>query len=97
MSDLHRTIPAELADALRVLVAENIGDNVYDIRERELKGWEGPRVTAFSNAVTVIEKYAAPPAPVVVPELTREEAIALIPEARRDEILRALQVPGGEG
>jgi hypothetical protein len=30
----------------------NLGDLVYQIRERELKGWDGPAVTAWSDAVT---------------------------------------------
>jgi len=46
----------ELLAALRVLLSEHIGDKVYDIREREGKGWHGPRVKAWSDACAVIER-----------------------------------------
>lgn len=41
--------------ALRALSANpclNLGDLVYQVRDRELQGWEGPAVIAWSNAVT---------------------------------------------
>ena len=53
-------IPDDLKVALQTLVSEGIGDFTYTIRDRELKGWNGPRVTAWSDAVQVIEKYAGP-------------------------------------
>jgi hypothetical protein len=61
-------VPEELANALRVLLDENIGDMWYAVRDREMKDWEGvpvsavtlpgPRVIAFGKAVEVIRKYA---------------------------------------
>jgi hypothetical protein len=57
---LFKSIPSELAKALGVLMSENIGDMTYQVRERELKGWEGPRVVRFGEACTVIARYAAP-------------------------------------
>lgn len=30
----------------------NLGDRVYDVREREGLGWEGPSVKAWSDAVS---------------------------------------------
>lgn len=32
-----------------------LGDRVYDVREREGKGWEGPQVMEYSNALEVIQ------------------------------------------
>lgn len=54
----------ELLKALKVLLAENLGDMVYDIRSRAVESgepfegnsWDHPRVTAFSAAVTTIDK-----------------------------------------
>ena len=37
--------------ALRMLMREPLGDWVYDIRDNEMQGWEGPRVTAWAEAV----------------------------------------------
>lgn len=62
----------ELRDALRALAANphlNLGDLVYDVREREGLGWDGPSVKAWSDAVARAEKIlerdaARPPAPV---------------------------------
>lgn len=33
-----------------------LGDTVYDIREREALGWEGPKVTRWSNALSELQK-----------------------------------------
>lgn len=43
--------PGEKAlEALRLLQsAHNIGDFVYEIRSNELKGWDGPRVSAWGH------------------------------------------------
>ena len=30
----------------------NLSDAIYDVRDRELKGWEGPKVKAYGEAVT---------------------------------------------
>lgn len=41
--------------ALRVLTSNphlSLGDLVYNVRDRELQGWEGSAVIAWSNAVT---------------------------------------------
>ena len=48
---------AELNEALRELLRQNIGDYVYDVRERELMGWEGPKVKAWSHACEVVRKH----------------------------------------
>lgn len=45
----------ELAAALRALMTHphiDLGDLVYDVREREGRGWDGPAVIAWSAAVT---------------------------------------------
>lgn len=48
----------EVINALKVLIEqESIGDFVYDIREREGEGWDGPRVVAFSDAVQVLSEF----------------------------------------
>jgi hypothetical protein len=54
----------ELLAALKVLLKENLGDWIYDVRSRAGESgdgftgnsWHHPRVKAFSDAVTVIEK-----------------------------------------
>ena len=58
-------IPKELRNALTTLMRENVGDFVYDIRERvasdtsfEGNIWTHPRILAFSRAVKIITKYA---------------------------------------
>lgn len=53
----------DLARALRILVDESIGDMVYQIRDRELQGWQGPRVKAFGWACQIATKWAADPDP----------------------------------
>lgn len=53
----------ELLAALKVLLAESLGDWIYDVRSRasesgdgfEGNSWDHPRVKAFSDAVGVIE------------------------------------------
>ena len=52
-------IPPDLKTAILTLSKENIGDFTYTIRDRELQGWEGPRVRAWSDASVTIDKYAA--------------------------------------
>lgn len=45
---------SDLKDTLRALLTNphlNLGDLVYQVREREGLGWEGPAVTAWSAAV----------------------------------------------
>lgn len=54
----------ELRVALKVLMAENIGDSIYEVRERaalshdgfEGNSWDHPRVKAFSDAISTIEQ-----------------------------------------
>ncbi len=50
-------IPDDLLRALQILEKEGIEDFLYEIRARELKGWEGKRVKAWSDACMVIKKY----------------------------------------
>jgi hypothetical protein len=46
-----------LARAIRTVNAiRNLGDQVYGVRERELKGWDGPQVKAYGAAVAEIER-----------------------------------------
>lgn len=37
----------------------NLGDQVYDVREREGEGWEGPEVMKFSHAHSLITEALA--------------------------------------
>lgn len=53
-------IPEDLQAAINNLVREHVGDYVYDIREREGEGWDGPRVKAWGGMSQVFEKYAKP-------------------------------------
>lgn len=34
---------------------ENIADRIYDVREREGKGWEGPKTMRYGELVTELE------------------------------------------
>jgi hypothetical protein len=34
----------------------DLGDLVYTVRERELQGWDGPAVTAWSDAVLAVQQ-----------------------------------------
>ncbi len=52
----------ELLEALIALTTNkhlSLGDLVYHIRDRELEGWEGPSVKAWSDAVTKAENAIA--------------------------------------
>lgn len=58
MSDRQVTAWGNAIEALRQLAIgagsiTGIGDYVYDIRERELKGWDGPRVTAWGHGASL--------------------------------------------
>lgn len=47
----------KVREALRVLFeVESIEDYVYDVRERECEGWEGPRVVAFGEACETLKR-----------------------------------------
>lgn len=54
----------ELLAALKVLLSESLGDWIYDVRSRASESgdgfdgnsWDHPRVTAFSDAVTTVER-----------------------------------------
>ena len=51
------TTKAEVLKALKVLfVDETIEDYVYDVKERELRGWEGLRVMAFGDACETLKR-----------------------------------------
>ncbi len=79
------SIPWELAYALRVLLDEGLGENVYHVRDDELKGWEGPRVVAYGNACTVAEQYAVPADATRTPPTPEEQEIAKL-QAEKEEI-----------
>ena len=55
---------AELLRAARELVAQHVGDYVNSVRDSEMKGWDGPLVTAWGEAsaamARVVSKYPAP-------------------------------------
>lgn len=38
----------------------NFGDGIYDVRDRELKGWEGPKVVEYGRACTVFSEGIKP-------------------------------------
>lgn len=42
--------------AAKVFADESIGDSIYDIRERERLGWDGPRVIAWGKASETIDR-----------------------------------------
>lgn len=48
---LHKAA-GEMYAALVMLFKEELGDFIYEIRDNELKGWEGPRVMNWGKAVT---------------------------------------------
>lgn len=50
-------IPDDLREALQALDDLGAEDTIYDLREREGKGWDGPQVTAFADAWETIHKY----------------------------------------
>lgn len=66
----------ELLAACRVLVAESISDQIYDVRSRapqEDPGYQGdswfhPRVTAFSTACETIARFVQANEPTVEAE-----------------------------
>ncbi|MGD9643791.1 MAG: hypothetical protein AB7V08_13750 [Elusimicrobiales bacterium] len=48
----------ELLEAVRTVDRiHSLGDAVYQVRERELQGWDGPLVTEYGNAVATINKH----------------------------------------
>jgi hypothetical protein len=52
------TIPADLMEALMTLHVEDVlSDYIYQVRDCEGEGRNGPRVTAWSSAVRVIQGY----------------------------------------
>lgn len=52
-------LPDDLLAALKVVVSEGTLD-VHVVREREAKGWHGPRVVALAEAEGVLRRYAGP-------------------------------------
>lgn len=49
--------PADILRALMTNPSLSLGDLVYTVRDRELKGWDGPDVKAWSDAVVAAEKW----------------------------------------
>lgn len=45
-----------LLRAVAALHKEHVGDFTYTIRDRELEGWDGPRVKAWSDACATIDR-----------------------------------------
>lgn len=46
----------DLLKGARLLTsAASLGDFIYTIRERELQGWDGPKVKAWSDGCQLIE------------------------------------------
>lgn len=45
-----------LKKAAKVFADESVGDFIYHIRESECKGWDGPRVIAWGEAATTIDR-----------------------------------------
>lgn len=51
-------VPADLLAALRDIdQIHDLGDAIYAVREREAEGWDGPKVTRYSEAVEVVKRY----------------------------------------
>lgn len=51
------TVNDELRTAFRTLLDEGLDDSfIYRVRDKEMEGWDGPRVTAASNAIKVIKE-----------------------------------------
>lgn len=53
-----KDLPDDLKAAILILHEQGVGDYVYTVRDRELKGWEGPKVLAWSAASATIGRYA---------------------------------------
>ena len=44
---------AELESVIVVInELHNLSEAIYDVRDRELKGWEGPKTKAYSEAIS---------------------------------------------
>lgn len=54
-TDLHKLLRALIA----MDTIHPFGDATYDIRERECKGWEGPKVKIWSGGCKVIDEMFA--------------------------------------
>lgn len=52
------SLPEDIKESILALHREGIGDFTYAVREREVLGWDGPRVKAWSDASAVIARYA---------------------------------------
>jgi hypothetical protein len=48
-------------EAVRVLLKLGVGDMISTVRENEGKGWEGPKVKAWSDAIQTLQAYAGKP------------------------------------
>ncbi len=62
----HAAAP-DLLEAAVMLTKEPLGDFIYNIRDQELKGWDGPRVKNWSEAVIKIEAAIAEARPLSPP------------------------------
>jgi len=51
--------PDEVEDLMRairdLIEKHHIEDYVYDIRDREMEGWDGPRVTSFAEDTRILK------------------------------------------
>lgn len=58
---MKRDLFEEMAALVRALRTMNdilnFGDRIYDVREREGMGWEGPQVKAYGDACASIQPY----------------------------------------
>ena len=53
----------ELREALKAIMTNpsiNLGDRIYDVKDREGKGWDGPDVIAWGRAVVSARKLLEP-------------------------------------
>ena len=59
MSEVTLTQAIEIIRALTGNAHINLGDLVYNVREREGLGWEGPSVVGWGAAVKAAEDFLA--------------------------------------
>lgn len=62
-------MPRNIIDTLRDLLSFAPGDRIYDVREREGLGWDGPRVKLYAQVIREIEEFT---------NETESEAVALL-------------------
>ena len=54
---INLKIPEDLKQALQVIIAEGQEDYGYAVRDNEGLDWDGPRITAFAEALNTIKGY----------------------------------------